>query len=402
MMRALVIALVVLAAMPAHADRAKAEQYFRAGAQAFRQQSFAAAAENFELAYKELPLPDIAFSAAQAYRRQYYIDAKPRYVQRAVVLYEAYLDAVKSGGRVADAADGLAEMKRELDRLGAQGARVDTAQGSATRLAVSVVTAGEAHESVGELSALPAASDAPKAEATLDGKPVQLFVPVDVSPGEHVIAVTAPGYFPVTIRRVAVAGATDVVEAELKPQPAQLVLHTESGARVAIDGKPVGTAPLAAQPLAAGKQLVTITRRGREPVMRQVEFARAQELSLDAPLAKTGKRRAVPWLLGGAGVLAIGSGVTAIVALSADSSLSKLETQRERTGITEQQLGQLRDDQNRRDTFRSTAFVLGGAAVVTGAIAAALFWFDEPQPAERAFVPTMVPGGGGVTLVGRF
>lgn len=401
MKRVLVIAIALCAAVPARADRAKAEQYFRAGAQAFRQQSFEAAAEDFEAAYKELPLPDIAFSAAQAYRRQYFIDPKPRYVQRAVQLYEIYLAAVKTGGRVGDASDGLAEMKRELDKLGAQGARVDTTQPAATRLAVSVVTAGDVQQGMSELGAMPA-SEAPKAKATIDGKPVELFVPVDVSPGEHVIAVAAPGFYPVTIKRVAVEGASDVVEAQLQPEPAQLTLHTEHGAHVSIDGKPVGTTPLAVQALPAGHHLVAISARGHEPVIRELQLARDQHLTLDAPLAKTGKRKAVPWLLGGAGVLAVASGGTAIIAASADSDLAKLEHMREQSGITAAQYAQLRNDQDRRDTFRSAAFVLGGAAVVTGAIAAALYWFDEPTPGERALVPAVVPGGVGLSLSGQF
>src|SRR5438445_11938404 len=105
-MRAVTIVLVVAVAT-AHADRSKAEQYFYAGEAAFKNQNFAAAAANFELAYREDPLPEIAFSAAQAYRRQYFIDGKPDHVKRAFDLYQAYLDKVKTGGRVADAADGL-------------------------------------------------------------------------------------------------------------------------------------------------------------------------------------------------------------------------------------------------------------------------------------------------------
>ena len=52
-----------------------------------RRQDFAAAATDFEQAYKALPLPEIAFSAAQAYRRQYQVDAKPSHVARAIELY---------------------------------------------------------------------------------------------------------------------------------------------------------------------------------------------------------------------------------------------------------------------------------------------------------------------------
>ena len=117
-MRALVI-IVLLATAAAADDRATAEQYFRAGAKAYAAQSFEAAAAHFEEAYRALALPEIAFSTAQAYRKLYRVDPKPQYVKRAVELYRVYLDKVKKGGRVGDAADSLGEMERELSRLGA-------------------------------------------------------------------------------------------------------------------------------------------------------------------------------------------------------------------------------------------------------------------------------------------
>src|SRR5262249_30636782 len=103
------IALALVAASVtrgAHADtpdkRAESQRYFRAGAKAYAAQSFAAAAADFEEAYKALPMPEIAFSAAQAYRRLYRVEPKPEYVKRAVELYRVYLDKVKTGGRVGD------------------------------------------------------------------------------------------------------------------------------------------------------------------------------------------------------------------------------------------------------------------------------------------------------------
>src|SRR5262249_12565984 len=101
--------IVVTAQLPrAHADpRANAEKYFRAGAQAYSAQNFAAAAQDFDEAYKAMPIPEIAFSAAQAYRKLYRVEPKAEYVKRSVELYRAYLEKVKSGGRVGDAADSL-------------------------------------------------------------------------------------------------------------------------------------------------------------------------------------------------------------------------------------------------------------------------------------------------------
>ncbi|HEY1550424.1 MAG TPA: PEGA domain-containing protein, partial [Kofleriaceae bacterium] len=254
-MRALVI--VALLASLAHADRAKSEAYFAAGAAAYKQQSFAAAAEQFELAYKELALPEIAFSAAQAYRRQYFVDPKPEYVKRAVELYRLYLDQVKSGGRVGDASDGVAEMQRELDRLTASGARIvelGEVKRDRTRLAVSV--------------------EAPGAKATLDGKPIELFAPIECAVGPHVVEVTADGFASAKLTRKVVEGATELVDVTLEPLPAKLAVTTEAGAAIAIDGHTLGVAPLETQAVAAGPHAVAITRRGRVPVERSITLAR--------------------------------------------------------------------------------------------------------------------------------
>ncbi len=403
-MSRLVVALAVLIALavPVRADKAKAEQYFRAGAQAFKQQSYAAAAEQFELAYKELPLPEIAFSAAQAYRRQYFIEPKPEYVKRAVELYRAYLDAVKTGGRVGDASDGLAEMQRELDHLTAKGTRIDTSHATATRLAVSVSVAGAKQTAMTELSAMPASEDT-GAKATLDGKPVALFVPVDVAPGEHQITVEAPGYVSVSERRRVVEGATELVEVELAPKPAHLAIHVDAGAQVAIDGRPVGDAPLPAQELAPGHHVVAITTRGREPVVREVELARDQSKTLEIQLVQTGKRRAVPWLLGAAAGLAVLSGAATTVAIVSDGKMASIEHTRETTGITPAQLSDYHTWTRRRDDARDAAWIFGGVAVATAGIAAALYWFDLPRPTEHtAVVPHASLGGASVTLVGSF
>jgi tetratricopeptide (TPR) repeat protein len=120
----LAIVAVLALASTAAAERKVAERYFRAGAKAYAAQNFVAAAANFDEAYKSEAMPEIAFSAAQAYRRLYRIEPKAQHVVRAIELYRDYLAKVKTGGRVGDAADNLAEMERELDKLGASGVRV--------------------------------------------------------------------------------------------------------------------------------------------------------------------------------------------------------------------------------------------------------------------------------------
>ena len=136
------IALVlVIATGAALADEVKAKQFFAAGAKAYAAQDFKNAAVYFEDAYAALPMPEIAFSAAQAHRRQYRVDDDPDHVHRAIELYRAYLAKVKTGGRVGDAADNLAEMERERERLGSKGKLRAEATVERTRCSSATATA---------------------------------------------------------------------------------------------------------------------------------------------------------------------------------------------------------------------------------------------------------------------
>jgi len=394
MTRALLIVLA-LAGVARADDKAAAQRYFTAGAKAYAAQNFAAAIANFEEAYKNLPVPEIAFSAAQAYRKQYRVDDKPEYVKRSVELYRAYLDKVKQGGRVGDAADSLGEMQRELDRLTAAGTKIDTRVVERTRLGVSIST-GDGDVSMREVSDASGGAALEGVTATLDGKPLEPFALVDVAEGEHVIAVSAPGFEPVEKRPRAVPGASFLVEATLVPKPARVALGVERGTRVMIDGRPsTSTGTLE---LVAGKHVITLLRDGREPAAREVVVTRGQVLKLDVPLEKTARRRAVPWVLTGAGALAAGAIATGLGALLADGDASDLAAgfaMGDRPASEAERYAQLVD---RRDSLVTATWVLGGAAVVTGAIGLGLYLFDAPSP-EGARVITVAPATGGATAL---
>jgi hypothetical protein len=399
-MRALVI--LMLCAAPAIADRADAEKYFRAGAKAYAAQSYAAAAANFDEAYRALPLPEIAFSAAQAYRKLYRTDRQPQLARRAVELYRVYLKEVKTGGRVGDAADNLAEMERELERLEARpssgGATKLAAPTERTRIGVTV-TLGDREPEPGALREIidTTADTLPGISITLDGKPLQPFALVDVAPGDHAIAVRGDGYIPVARTQRAVAGATALVEIALVPRPAKLVVKTEAGARILIDGRPSAGATV---DVPAGKHLVAVERRGRQPFAREIVVTRGQELVVRAPLAHTAKRRAVPWLFGGAGALAGGAILTGVLALVADSRASDLDAEIAAGNAAPAVADALDREVARRDDFRTTALVLGGGALAAGAIGTILYLFDRPVSDRFEVAPTV--GGGALTVRGRF
>lgn len=382
-MRALVIVFIFVLVGPAHAeDKKLAEKHFKLGAKAYAAQNFEAAAISFDEAFKLYEMPEIAFSAAQAYRRQYQLDPKPLYVQRSIALYTFYLSKVKTGARVGDAADNLLDMKREAAKLEVAGAAIATGPIAArTRLGVNVTLADQQS---GELAALKEIGDATESitglAVTLDGKPVEAFALVEVDTSEHVVSVAADGYFPVEKKARAIENQSTYVDVELRPKPAKVTVKTEDDARITVDGRFAATAPTAALELPAGKHLVTVLRNGREPFAAELDLTRGQDLVLDAKLTRTGRRRAVPWVWGGAGLLAIGAVTTGLVARSRDNRAADLRDQIEMMG--NQTLG-VADDLDRsvrsRDRFVTWTWVLGSAAVLAGGVGGFLFFFDRPD-----------------------
>lgn len=410
MNRVFTLAFVLISVTAAHADdKTAAEAYFRAGAKAYAAQNFGAAAENFDEAYKAAPLPEIAFSAAQAYRRWSKIDPKPEHVKRSVALYRAYLAVVKTGGRVGDAADNLQEMERELDKLKLS-TTSSTPEALRTRIGVSITFADQRTDTdtlreIGDVSAAQDGANnvvANNVVATIDGTPVEPFALINVDAKEHVITVAADGYLPIRKSKVAVTGLSSLVEVELQPKPAVVKLETESGAQVAVDGRAVATTPAPPLQLPSGRHLISVLRRGREPFGTELVLGRGQQVTLAAPLVRTARRRAVPYVLAGAGGLAVGAIATGIFAIVHDRKASDIRDDLA-AGNRAPSDGDRYDDQVRsRDRVVTATWALGGAALAAGTVGVLLYLFDKPSTEGLRFAPTMSPGQGGVTVVGAF
>ncbi|MBT8495158.1 MAG: PEGA domain-containing protein, partial [Deltaproteobacteria bacterium] len=180
MTRWLLALVVVVAATAGQAQDAKkeAQTFFRSGERAFTAGQYSSAAQAFEEAYKRFKSPAIAFSAAQAYRLQYFVDKKPRNLKRAVELYRGYLKVVSSGGRRADAVANLAELEPILQRLEAE-TEIDMS-GPVRRVTKLLITSDLKGTRVRVNGA--AASSMPWAK--------------EVTPGKYRIQVTKKGYFP--------------------------------------------------------------------------------------------------------------------------------------------------------------------------------------------------------------
>jgi hypothetical protein len=381
-------------------DKKLAEKYFRAGEKAYQAQSFQAAAQNFEQAYKALPIPEIAFSAAQAYRRLYRLDAKVDFCARAVELYKVYLGKVKSGGRVADAADALSEMEHELDKLIKAGAKVSPQLAAEhTQLGISVQLGDAGHGGMHEIEE-GGAHATPEIVVTLDGKPVEPYAPNNVVPGDHKIHVEAPGYVPVDRTETSIQGTSNMIEVVLAPKPARIAVSTEDAARINVDGRPAGTTPRAALEVQAGKHLVTILHRGREPFARELVLTNGQQVALDAPLEKTWRRRMVPPLLVVSGLLAVGSVTATAFAVHYNASANREQKAIGLGNAPYQTYVDFTNDKSDRDMTRAMAWAGGAASVGIAAMAVALWYFDEPS-AER-ITPMVGPGAAGAMVSGHF
>ncbi|HEU0033989.1 MAG TPA: PEGA domain-containing protein [Kofleriaceae bacterium] len=404
---ALAIALVTVGTVahadPSAEDRKTAEKYFHAGEKAYEAQNFLAAAQNFEAAYKALPLPEIAFSAAQAYRRQYRVEPKLELAQRAVALYRIYLDQVKTGGRVGIAADNIGEMQREAEKLLAAGmkAAAEAVAVERTRLGVSPVLDIEHRTSMREIGDMPDPSRV-SIRTQIDGKSVPPFEMVDVAPGPHTIHVEAEGYVASTTVERVVKGASIVAEIALRPEPARVTVHTEDGAHVRVDGRLQGTAPLAPFELPAGRHLITVARAGRYTISKDVELSRGQRITLDAELATTPRRHAVPFVGIAAGAVAVfslsGLVYGAIEDGRADDVLARIgRGDQQPAAITEYQ-----SHIDRRDQVLTGSLITGGIALGLGAATAILYWWDRPDEEGMRVTPTASAGGAGVSVSGRF
>jgi hypothetical protein len=410
-MRALVVLLVIASVAPAHADRKGAERYFRAGEKAYKAQNFDAAAQNFDRAYEELAAPEIAFSAAQAHRKQFRVETDQtravEHAKKAVALYRVYLAKVSKGGRVGDAIDNLAEMLRELDRLGVKESATTAAVVASapaprkTMLGVTVVFADQTTSSVMR-EVDEQQTDTQRVTTTIDGKPVTPDELVDVEAGEHVVRAEADGYLPAERKTKVIKDQEEFENLELQPAPARVTIETEAGARIVVDGRPAGTAPSAAIEMKAGTHVIAISRRGRDPVAREITVTRGEAKTLAIGLDKSLRRKLVPWVFtASAGLAAItiaGMVPWVIYENRAEDLDAKLQTGNQPASVADN----YNDAIDKRDTVRNGMYITGAAAIVVAGTGLALYYFDTPSTEAARVTPVITPGGAGAVIWGRF
>ena len=342
----------------------RAKEYFRAGAAAYAAGDYLAAIQALESAYAITPLPAIAFSLAQAERRQYLASREVARLERAIELFRLYLEQVKNGGRRADATDALAQ----LEMLAAAGR-----QGSAG-------TTAPAREEIAK-TRLMVSCEAPRGAISLDGaRPVRSPLIAEVSPGKHAITVSAPGFFTETRSARAVAGSLVPVELRLRERPSIVLVRGQADADVYVDGAFSGRIGSGRRvELASGPHLVSVAKSGRKVVRVQTELGPGETRAIDARLEWTAKRRAAMALFITSGAAASAGVFLSALAIRDENQAEGILGRRVSSNISRSDLDDYDDAIRSRDQFRAAAvasFAASAGALVTGVV---LFVFDEPD-----------------------
>jgi len=369
--------VAILATRPAHAQAGATEQaktFFNAGAQAYQMGQFSAALQAFEEAYRLAPRPGILFSMAQAHRRQYYVDKNAEHLGAAIKRYREYIERVPVGGRRSDAAQALAELEPLAARLGAATADAPAATPAAqqTRVMVSSQTKG--------------------ARASLDGAAAHQLddgpLIAEVKPGKHSLRVSADGYFDEVQELNAVEGGLVPRDVTLRERPARVTVSAPDAAEVSVDGRPVGTTPLAAPlELSPGRHFIAVTRTGKRAFSQELELRRGEARTVQATLDVTGQR-VVSFAFLGAGALSAAAGVVlTVLTLSEQSDAQAILDKRERSNISPAEQADYDAHVSRRDGFRAGAISGFGAGVVLATVGLTLFAFDHPSAAAPAATP---------------
>jgi len=344
------------------------------GARAYAAGQYGDAIQAFQRAYQLTPREGLLFSLAQAHRKQYHAAKQPEDLRAAVKLYREYLDRVKQGARRADAMDALVELEPRAAALEPAGPTpaptVETKP--TTQIMVSSAAAGVRIE--------------------IDGRAVGLLPYVGaVEPGKHRIRLSAPGYEDYSRDISLLAGSVVPLDIPMVDKPARLLLRAPAGARVTIDGREVGVAPLAPLRLSHGRHFVSVSKNGREPFAQDVELERGRSRELDARLPATSQRTAAWVVLGTAGTACVTSGLLALVAARKESDAEAILARSERRNISSSELDSYLSLRDERDDYRTASLVAAATGGGLAALGTLLFVFDEAR-AEQPKGPELRPG----------
>jgi tetratricopeptide (TPR) repeat protein len=385
--------LMVFALWPAPAvaqqpaDMARAKESFNAGAAAYAMGEYSAAIQALDAAYALTPLPAIAFSLAQAERKQYFVDHDRAHLDRSMALFRRYLDEVPSGGRRSDAVDALAQLEPMAVKLSSDATIAPPPKEPArsTRLIVT--------------------SDAPAAMVSVDGRaPTTSPWIGEVEPGQHRVKVTAQGFYDTEQDIVAVEGELMPAAVALREQPSTVAVWSSPEAGLYVDGSFMrqGGEGVTLQ-LPSGAHRLQIAQKGHVVSSHELELERGQSQALHVSLAPTRQRQtAQALLIAGGGSLVAGIVVGALAVRSEGLAQDFLD-KRAQGNVSSADLAAYHSDVLARDRYRVAAAIC--LASSAGLVLTGLFLHELDQPRLEgpprpsiAITPLLLPGGGGAVV----
>lgn len=351
------LAAPVAAQEPSQLERAKAS--FKAGANAYAAGDYLAAIQALEAAYELTPLPAIAFSLAQAERKQYGVKLERLHLQRAISLFRRYLEQEPDGARRADARQALAELEPRLGEGLASEPPAKT-QARPTRLMI--------------------VSDTPGARITLDGGAASGSPLIrEVKPGRHVAHASAPGYKDAERAVTAVPGELLLTELPLSERPASLYVWAPADADIFVDGVYVAQGgALVTLALPTGRHQLVVAQKGKQLVRRDVRLVRGQARTEVVTLEPTTQRQLSEYLFIAGGAALGGGVVLSALAVGAQNSAEDFLRDQQHREMSSAELVAYQASIIQRDRFRTAAGI--GVAASLGFFITGLFLHELDRP----------------------
>lgn len=267
----------------------------------------------------------------------------------------------------------------------------------------------------------------------VDGKEVETSKPLELRRGSHLIEAEMPGYGKYSDRVEVLGGVEHTISIILKPMPGKLRIECGvEGAKVLVDGTPVGTTPLPkALELPQGRHVVDVTKEGFERWQNVVEIKPGKEEGVGVNLVpknvsvppKPGepigggtptvpkkvevKKSPWPWALLGGGALFIVTG--GVMTGLAKSEAGKVETTNvpglgDVVTIPQSEAESHRDKAKTYEKVSYAMYGLGGAAIVTSVVLFLVKPGSNPKTESPNIVLTPVAYDGQATMAvqGRF
>lgn len=389
MRAALVLALWLVAAGGAaqsEAELARAKASFKAGAAAYGAADYAAAIQALEAAYAITPLPAIAFSLAQAERRQFFATHEQSHLERAIALFTRYVEQVESGGRRADALEALAQLEP---------------------LAVGAHAAPSIRRSEAVRTRLMITAEAPGAQLSIDDEAPDASPLIrEVTPGRHRVTAAGPGFFPAEREVTAVEGELILIELSLHERPGILALTIPAEAKVYVDGRLVHRGhPEARLELPSGPHDLVVAQAGRRSFSESVSLTRGAITELRITLALTRQRKAARGLFAVGGAALVSGIVLGGLALRREHQAEDFLRTHATSNVDADALAAYADDVRARDRLRTASIVATSTAAASLLTAVLLRELDRPdadtterRPVARALRLTPAIGVGSVAV----